>query len=201
MLASQLKDFVIIPVLDYLRLNSPSAINLLLGTCAAESDMGHYLRQINFDFESHKGAFGIFGIELATDDAITDYLDRPSYKTKKVNSKLKYVMDEKRTARKQELLLDVIGLRYSYFRYQIKSKVSYSGDDTKNTIKANLVGNLYYQCAIARCRYLMTPDPLPAADDIEGLANYWKEHYNSIDGKGTIEKFVKNYEKYVLRRT
>lgn len=189
MLASHLKDFIIVPVLDYLELNSPSAVNLLLLTAAVETDMGYYLRQIGFNFESSKGAFGIYGIELNTDDAITTYLDNPSYKTKKINGTIKYVLDEKRTERKQELFMRIHTLKG--MEYMIPDAIN----------KVNLLGNLYYQTAMARCKYLMIPEPLPPADDVEALAVYWKKWYNSEAGKGTVQGAIENYNKYVSRGT
>ncbi len=43
----QLRDLIIIPSLRECGLHSPSAVNLILGTCAVESDMGSYIAQIN----------------------------------------------------------------------------------------------------------------------------------------------------------
>ena len=62
----------------------------------------------------------------------------------------------------------------------------------------DLIYNMAYSTAIARIFYLRIPEALPAADDIEGLANYWKQHYNTEKGKGTIEQFVRNYKELVL---
>lgn len=72
-----LKNLVIIPVLKAMRkaipnnenVNSNSAVNLLLGTCAVESNMGYFLKQI-------KGpAFGIYQIEPTTyEDIWENYL-------------------------------------------------------------------------------------------------------------------------------
>lgn len=62
----QLKEYVIEPTLKELDLYSKSAVNLLLGTCAQESLMGHYLHQI-------KGsALGIYQMEPTTHDDIWD---------------------------------------------------------------------------------------------------------------------------------
>lgn len=192
MLASQLKEFVIEPVLDYLELNSKSAINLLLGTVAAESDMAEYLRQINFDFQNDKGAFGPWGIEIPTDKDVIRYLERPSYKAIKSQGKIKYQEDKSRSAKKHVLFLKVMGLKYGDFT------VLEASDWNLLESKVNLIGNLYYQCAIARCKYLMSPEPLPAHDDVEGMAKYWKKWYNSEDGKGTAQGFIEKYNKYVL---
>lgn len=57
--------------------------------------------------------------------------------------------------------------------------------------------NLYYQTAIARCLYYAIPKPLPAADDLKGLALYWKKYYNTSLGKGCTYDFTRKYKKYV----
>jgi len=59
-------------------------------------------------------------------------------------------------------------------------------------------GNLYYATAMTRIFFLRFPESLPKADDIEGLAVYWKKYYNTEKGKGKITDFIYNYNKYVL---
>ena len=57
---SQLRELIIKPTLDKLVMNSDAAVELLLFTCAVESDGGSYLKQI-------KGpALGIYQMEPAT---------------------------------------------------------------------------------------------------------------------------------------
>lgn len=58
--------------------------------------------------------------------------------------------------------------------------------------------NLAYAVAMARVHYRRVAAPLPDADDIEQLAHYWKDHYNTYAGKGTVEEFVHNYQRFVL---
>lgn len=58
--------------------------------------------------------------------------------------------------------------------------------------------NFPYATAMARIQYWRKPDPLPDAEDIFGLARYWKKIYNTPGGKGTVEEFLKNYETYIL---
>jgi hypothetical protein len=57
----------------------------------------------------------------------------------------------------------------------------------------SLIGNLYYSTAVCRLIYYRRPEALPEADDIEGLAQYWKDHYNTHLGKGRVEDWVKHY--------
>lgn len=61
-----------------------------------------------------------------------------------------------------------------------------------------MVGNMYYSTAMARVHYLRVRSPLPAdANDVQALARYWKLWFNTMQGRGTVEEFVRNYEKYV----
>jgi hypothetical protein len=69
--------------------------------------------------------------------------------------------------------------------------------DSKATRSSQLMYNDKYSIAIARCLYLSINEPLPSESDIKGLANYWKQYYNR-GGKGTVDKFIENYNKYVL---
>lgn len=56
-----------------------------------------------------------------------------------------------------------------------------------------LVGNLWYAAAMTRVHYLRVPEPLPQAGDVDGMAAYWKEHYNTHLGAGTEEEYVENW--------
>ncbi len=64
-------------------------------------------------------------------------------------------------------------------------------------MKNQLIGNLYYATAMARVAYYRHPEKLPNADDIVGLAGYWKNFYNTPLGKGTKEEFIANYRRFV----
>lgn len=55
-----------------------------------------------------------------------------------------------------------------------------------------LIFNLRYAAAICRIKYARDSAPLPAADDLEGLARYWLRVYNA-GGKGSIGHFVDAY--------
>ena len=59
-----------------------------------------------------------------------------------------------------------------------------------------LVRDLGYQIRTARAQYLRFPEALPSADDIEGLARYWKRWWNTDRGKGAPEKAVAAYTAY-----
>jgi len=56
--------------------------------------------------------------------------------------------------------------------------------------------NPFFACAHVRVWYLRHSEPFPHADDIEGLAQYWKKYYNTSAGKGEVSKFVQLYSTY-----
>lgn len=58
--STKLKDVYIEPILKRIKMYSPQAVALLLGTAAVESDMGKYVKQIEGP------ALGIFQMEPAT---------------------------------------------------------------------------------------------------------------------------------------
>lgn len=63
--------------------------------------------------------------------------------------------------------------------------------------RTQLVLNLAYATAMARLIYWRRPEPLPEADDVAGLARYWKAHFNTVLGRGTVAAFILNYKEHV----
>ena len=148
----QLERYVIEPSLKAVYLYSEAAVELLLGTCAVESNMGEYLRQIQGP------ALGIYQIEPAThDDIWTNYIV--------------YRGD----------LLDSI------------SKVVNPDRLSDNM----LIYNLQYATAMCRIHYLRVPEKLPEVGDIFGQANYWKNHYNTKAGKGSVKGYIEAYGRHL----
>ena len=60
-----------------------------------------------------------------------------------------------------------------------------------------LTGNFNYAAAMCRVHYYRVPMPLPPAENIHQMANYWKLFYNTPEGKGTEAEFIHNYNRYV----
>ena len=60
-----------------------------------------------------------------------------------------------------------------------------------------LPGNQHFACAIARVKYWMMPEPLPDADDAEGMARYHVKYYNTALGKATEERFIELFREHV----
>lgn len=80
------------------------------------------------------------------------------------------------------------------FRTDLRARL----DELSTTAKMTegpleMVGNLYYGCAVCRLIYRRAPEPLPDADDAEGMASYWKRFYNSSLGSGTVQRALAHF--------
>ena len=69
-------------------------------------------------------------------------------------------------------------------------------------VEDQLTGNLFYAAVMARIHYLRVPAALPSMSKdkfrgrpqyIAALAQYWKDHYNTHKGRGTVKKAVEAY--------
>lgn len=82
---------------------------------------------------------------------------------------------------------------FNWLRDKYKGKYPWLADCSADELE----GDLCLSIIMARLRYAAVPTPLPAPNDIDALAVYWKMNYNSLAGKGTTEEFVENYNTYV----
>ena len=71
-------------------------------------------------------------------------------------------------------------------------------DDGMRPNVTQLVTNLAFAVAMCRVHYLRTPEKLPKAGDVAGMAKYWKQYYNTPLGAGTAEEFQRNFPLEVL---
>jgi hypothetical protein len=62
-----------------------------------------------------------------------------------------------------------------------------------NVLDTELVWNLPYATAMARIKYYRVKEALPAADDMQGLAEYWDKHYNANPNHGFPADWIRNY--------
>jgi len=60
-----------------------------------------------------------------------------------------------------------------------------------------LVNNLKLAVIMCRVFFLRVEEPIPAHDNIQAIADYWKKYWNTSLGKGTTEEFIAHYHKYV----
>ena len=54
-----------------------------------------------------------------------------------------------------------------------------------------LMWDLRFSAIMCRVHYRRVQEPLPT--DLPGMAQYWKDHYNTVLGAGTVEEFIENY--------
>lgn len=94
----------------------------------------------------------------------------------------------------------------NYLRYKpalansVQSLAS-AGSCQDGVVKVNegeLVTNLAYAIAMCRVHYRRKREPLPPADDVQALGAYWKQHYNTVHGAGTVDEFVHNFPNEIL---
>lgn len=64
------------------------------------------------------------------------------------------------------------------------------GSAWRGDLDYHLASNIALQIALCRLKYWRSPGPIPPAQDLNGQAKYWKEHYNTSAGKGTPAQFV-----------
>ena len=64
------------------------------------------------------------------------------------------------------------------------------------TYDDDLIGNLYYATAICRIHYLRDRAPIPSY--LAAQAEYWKRVYNTEQGKGTVQQYMSNWNKFVV---
>ena len=57
-----------------------------------------------------------------------------------------------------------------------------------------MLDNIRYACGMARIHYMRSAEPIPKR--LADQADYWKEHYNTPQGKGTTDEYIANYLKY-----
>lgn len=164
--SKQFKTQVVIPSIVDLSQVLPgcvsgSAINLLLGTVAQESDMGEFIIQINNEMKEKDKAVGVYQME------------RPTHKD--------------------------IWENFIYFRPPLHNfmilllPMKYSGVPNSD----QLMYDMRYATMMARIHYWRVEAALPEQNDVDGMSHYWKDHFNTEDGKGTPEQYVNAWNKYV----
>jgi len=87
--------------------------------------------------------------------------------------------------------------RYLRTRGDLIMKLSINFQVTTIPSTDRLIYDLRYATAFARLIYLRVKVPLPAADDVDGLWQYYKEHYNTPLGKAKKSQAIRKYHQFV----
>lgn len=150
------RDHLLRPALQIVDMWQPNVEILLLGTCATESQFGHYLTQ-----EKSGPALGIYQMEPNTyDDLLENYLKRRDNLRQKIFNACDIPLDSHPSAER-------------------------------------MVWDLRFATLMARLKYWTIPEPIPDADDLSAIADYYVRYYNA-GGAATVEKFLLDYHKYVI---
>ncbi len=65
------------------------------------------------------------------------------------------------------------------------------------TIDASImIYDMQYAAIMARLQYYRVSEAIPEASDLNGLANYYLDHYNTANGAATRDEFIANYNHY-----
>lgn len=59
-----------------------------------------------------------------------------------------------------------------------------------------MMTDLYYSIVMCRLHYMRFPETIP--NSIEEQAVYYKKYYNTVEGKGSVIKYLEDYYHYVL---
>lgn len=84
----------------------------------------------------------------------------------------------------------------NFLRYKpdlVKKILTVSGLKMR-PMSEELMKNDVYAVCMCRVRYLRAKGAIPKT--LEGQAAYWKQHYNTPLGKGTVEKYISDYKLY-----
>ena len=86
---------------------------------------------------------------------------------------------------------------YLTYRPELKASIDFIIPVNNLMDMSMLSSNLIYAAAMCRVHYYRVPMALPPAENVHQMANYWKLHYNTPEGKGTEAEFIHNYNRYV----
>ena len=80
----------------------------------------------------------------------------------------------------------------------IEAIIQDDDEASEETLSELLERNMAFAILMARIRYYRSPGAIP--DDLSGIANYWKVHYNTQSGAGSVDEFVDNYNKLKIHQ-
>ncbi len=89
-----------------------------------------------------------------------------------------------------------IWANFILFKRDILLQLQHSFDIGRMPSEDRLVYDIRFATAMARIHYMRVKSPLPSANDINGIWNYYKTYYNTIGGKANYIDAIKNYEKF-----
>ena len=149
---------------------------LLFGTAMQESGGLKHNRQMGYGWADHRGAFGLWQIELISIRDSLEYLDR-------------HVAVAARASEWLWQNLDSPPDWYDDYR-------TIGGDDDHGPLLRLMCGWHRLNCLMARVHYLRRPEPVPYGP--QAHAAYWKQWYNSELGAGEPADYIGNWVAYAV---
>jgi hypothetical protein len=153
--AGQFRELIVQSTLRDLNKVSKDAEELIMFTCAAESNGGTYIKEVNGP------ALGIFQMEPMTYNDIWD-----NYIKHKASLSL---------------------LLVSNF------------DVTFMPSEERMIYDLRFATAMARIHYLRVKEPLPNANNVDAMWEYYKLHYNTLAGKAQKDHTINAYHEFIKK--
>ena len=140
---------------------------LLTGTALHESGGLRWNRQRRYKYTSKGGAWGLWQVErISIEESVRRLRTRPALASRCTE----WLFQDVRGANCPEWFQTVPG-----------------GVDALCQMMA-LSPRLC--CLFARLHYLWKPGRIP--ENVEAQAAYWKEHFNTVEGSGTVEEYLEN---------
>lgn len=92
---------------------------------------------------------------------------------------------------------DMIGFKDTIQRTRLHNRDAFYYEYGKPISKLklkDLAEDIDLAMALTRLKYILVPSKIPHT--MTGLARYWKKHYNTDAGKGTVEKFLEDWDNF-----
>lgn len=174
----QFRELIIRPVLNALEdKDAKDSEEILIATMAYESKGGTYLKQ------EHGPALGPYQMEPKT------YIGTMIH------------IYENKFLRDNMLKLFGIKLMPQFKIDNINSDLSIMHSSILEEMANVMIWDLKYATAMARMFYMQHQEPLPPADDIEKIWEYYKKYWNTELGKARKEHFIEDYNIFTKKAT
>ena len=93
-----------------------------------------------------------------------------------------------------DMIINYLRYRNKYTNVLKDLGMKFKGDDIEMSVMANLA----VQAALCRLHYRRDSKPIPSWDSLESQGKYWKRVYNTIEGKGTINHFIRTNQSVLI---
>lgn len=87
---------------------------------------------------------------------------------------------------------------FLHYRPSLRAKLAELVSPLWGATPPEMVANLAYSVAMARVHFFRVPLALPDDRDVEAMARYWKQWYNTPEGAGAVEEFTASFHRWVL---